>query len=597
MTPTTTLARRRRSLLACVGTLLLVAPALGAPPDSLSFATPEAPLIISIRDVGKLADRVASMVGDLGLPGDVAMGPQLAQMMLMTPGLNKNGSATLVLYPPNDEHFQMQGVVIAPVSDYAQLMSVVGGDASADVASFEIQGAPAFARDLGRGYAAIGPEHDFVASYKPGADVLQRQNDRLGVVGGRVAETADIVIIAAPEIMAMVLHEGAGLAQNTVQDQAGAFGFGDAVDQMGGAVGQGIERFLADARVGVVGLTLDDAGIALDLAAQFNDDSPLAGEFSHAGHSAEMVGKLPSTGYWLAWSVDAGAPGLGELTKMLTAAAGMGDDAGEAATGMAGVIGASPAVLQTGVLSRTALYLRTEHGEQLAGAIGDAVKKLDGTSGGGMAYHTTFEPGAKQIEGASVAAYSVQTEMTPPDEENEEAFNPALAFMPDPQVINQVMFGPTTSGPSGYVAVTPGGVVQTFSRSDSFMSAALTAAGGGKSLAGDARLGQSSALLPEGRSFEAYLALDTVAQTAVPMLMLAGLIPEAPEVGAMPPVALGVTTDAGGFRARLVVPKDVISVIAKFAAPFMPAAGGGDDWDQDWDNDGGDENDGMDDGG
>ncbi len=577
-------ARPTSRLLALVGAVALTpTTALAAPPDSLTYAKVEAPLLISIRDVGKLADTVAAMTGELGLPGEIAMGPQLAQMMLMTPGLNKNGSATIVLYPPDDDHFEMRGVIVAPVSDYTQLMNVVGGDAEAGVASFEMQGEPAFARDLGRGYAIIGPEHDFVQNYSPGADVMQRHTARLGEVGGRVAGEADVVIVASPEVMEMILREGSGMAQDAARDQAGAFGFGDAVDQAGGAANEALDRFLADARVGVIGLTIDDAGVSIDLATQFNDDSELAGMFTHAGRSAEMISRLPATGYWLAWSADADAPGLGMVTRAVAAMAGMGEDAGDAATGLAGVVGASPAVLQTGVLSRTAVYVRSEQGEQLAGAIGEAMRAMDGQDQGGMSYHTTFEPGAKQIEGVSVASYSVQTEMAAPNGDgDQQEFNPMMAMM-DPQAINQIMFGPSSSGPSGYVAATEGGMIQTLTRSESFMAAALTAANGGKSLAGDERLGVSSSRLPAGRAFEAYLALDSIAQTAAPMLMLAGVIPEAPQFGQMPPLALGVTTDAGGFRARLVLPKEAIKMVAGFATPLMMGGGG------DWDDEGGDE--------
>ncbi len=572
-------ARPTSRVLALVGVVALTpTTALAEPPASLSHALPDAPLLVSIRDVGALADTIAALTAELNLPGEVAMGPQLAQMMLMTPGLNRDGSATLVLFPPDEDNFVMRGAIVAPVSDYGQLMEVVGGDAGADVASFEMQGEQAFSRDLGRGYALIGPEQEFVGSYTPGADVMQRHIDRLGEVGGRVADTADVVIIASPEVMEMMLREGSGMAQDAARDQAGAFGFGDAVDQLGGAADEGIERFLADSRVGVIGLTIDDAGVAIDIATQFGEGTELAGVFAHEGRSAEMVSRLPATGYWLAWSADADAPGLGMVTRMVGAMAGLGEDAGDAATGLAGVIGASPAVMQTGVMSRTAVYVRSERGQELAGAIGDAMRAMDGRSEGGMTYHTSFEEDAKQIEGVGVASYSVSSEVAPPEDDGQQPFNPMMAMM-DPQTINQALFGPRSSGPSGYVAATDGGMVQTFTRSESFMASALTAANGGASLAGDEWLSRSSGLLPEGRCFEAYLALDSVAQTALPIMMLAGVIPEAPQIGAMPPLALGVTTDAGGFRARVVLPRDAITTVAEMVGPMLGAGMGGGGWD------------------
>ena len=504
------------------------------------------------------------------------MAPQMMNMMVSMPGLDRNGSMTGLVYPPEDGQGDPDMLVVAPVSDYSEFASVMGGDASAAITTLNMQGNEIKARDLGGGYALLGDNADIVGAFNAENGRMGAHAERLGVNGGRIADGADITIIADVPVLAPMLREGMDAGREQAAGQA---------EMLGGA-GDGLltmseraqEAVLRDARVGVMGLSVTDVGLALDFGLQFKDGSESAAYFAQTGTSDQLISRLPAVDYYAAWAVDSSSPRLRELGDMVRAAAaemrggeeenavGMGHLL-DNSTGVSGVIGANPGLMMTGVMANTVIYARTDNAGALIGEFEETLSAADGSTIGGVSYNTEFDQGAKTIAGIPVSAYAINMDVQLPDGAGGGGFGP------DPQMITQAMFGAAGKGPRGFVAATEGGMVHTFSRSEAFMSKALESAGGGAGLTSNAMMERVLPLMPEGRTFEGYLALDQVGKTVGPFLLMMGVAEQIPSFEPMPPVALGVTTDSGGLRSRLIVPNEVIRTVYALA-PLAQQMGG-----------------------
>eukprot|EP00913_Durusdinium_trenchii_P005963 g5575.t1 len=571
----TTAAKTRAVMLACGSGLAMAWPAMAAPPASLDQAPGDVPIVVSIRDMGALIDKLDATAGVIGLEGQARMAPQMANMMLSMPGIDRNGSMTLLVYPPEDGQGDPDVLVIAPVSDYNEFASVMGGDADAAVTTLNMQGNEVRARNLGNGFALLSDDETLVSGFDAGAGRLAAHTARLGVNGGRVADVADITIIADIPMLGPMIRAGMDMGREQAADQAQLVG---GADGMLALTERAQEAFLRDARVGVMGLSVTEIGLALDFGVQFKDGSESAGYFAHEGTSEQLLSRLPAVDYYAAWAFDSSSPKLRELGEMVNeATAELGGGDGEQAvgmshlldnsTGLSGVIGANPGLMMTGIMANTVIYARTENANGLMDEFQQTLEAANGSTIGGTSYNTEFTPASKTIGGVPVSAYAVNMDVALP------ADNSGGGFGPDPQMISQAMFGAAGKGPRGYVAATEHGLVHTFSRSETFMSQALESAGGGAGLTSNAMMQRVSPLLPEGRTFEGYLALDQVGQTVAPFMLMMGMADQVPNFDAMPPIAMGVTTDAGGMRARLIMPNEVIKTIYGLA-PLAGQMGG-----------------------
>ncbi len=560
----------RGVMIACACGMAIAWPALGAPPASLDHVPGDTPVVITIRDLGGLIDKLDAAAGAIGLEGQARMAPQMMNMMLSMPGINRNGSMTLVMYPPEDGG-DPSVLVVVPVSDYSEFASVMGGDADAAMTTLNMQGNEVQARDLGGGYALLGDDGALVSGFDGGAGRLGAHTARLGVNGGRIADSADITIIADVPLLAPLLRR----QMDAGREQAQAQMLGGGGDQLLAAGDVVQEAVLRDASVGVMGLSVTDVGLVMDFGVQFKEGSESGAFFAQRGTSDQLIGRLPAANYYLAWAMDLSAPGIRSLGEKIMAAApqipgndeegvGMGHLFRDS-TGISGVVGANPGLIMTGIMANTVIYARTDDASTLVNDFKDTLSAADGSTVGGVSYNTEFDADAKTIAGVPVSAYAINMDVQLP--------NGGGGFGPDPQMISQAMFGAAGKGPRGYVAATERGMVHTFSRSEVFMSKALEAAGGGAGLTSDEMMQRISPLLPEGRTFEGYFALDQVGRTAAPFMLMMGMADQVPNFDAMPPIALGLTTDSGGVRATLVMPTEVIKTVYGLA-PLAAQMGG-----------------------
>jgi len=423
-------------------------------------------------------------------------------------------------------------------------------------------GTPAYARKLGGGFAVIGPMEETVRGFDRGIGRMNANLARIGASGKAIADSADVTVFTNVEPFRAELLAGMQQMQQQAAMMAAMAGGGQDVSGPMNAVMDLVRGYVNDARVGIAGLSYSDAGFTLDWGVQFEDGSDSATLMNHAGDADALISRLPKGDYYMAYAVDGRGEGFKALMShfkdmyeaMPESAQAPWQGAWsrqiESTTGFAGVMGTSPAMMQTGLLANSTSYVRTANAEAYVSATAETVKNSDGQSYSGMNLATTYTPGAETIAGVKVDTYGVKMSLDPDAQQGGMG-------MGGPQQMIQMMFGPAL-GPNGYIAKVDGGVVQTMSTNKALAESAINAAKNADGLGTDARLKSVAARLPEGRSFEGYLAVDQVMNTAGPMLMMFGVLDKFEPVDGLEPVGMGASTIGGGAHARIFVPIDVV---------------------------------------
>jgi hypothetical protein len=589
----------------CAGLLALMAGGAIAMPAAMDRVPTDAQVVISIRQLDDALSDIERMNRMQAQPAaELQMGVAFLRGM---GGLDRTGSAAAVVYlppPPRpaDEQadqdaggaeMDMDGegaagdwentaaqpdvVVVVPITSFEDL--TVGATKQGDLRAIALGDQKVFAKDLGGGFAAMGISPDRVLAFDGSAGRMAGHKARAGANGSRVADTNDIAVLVDLESMRPMLREG----QKQLQEQM-AF----AAAMAGGAQAQaGMQAFaglaeavIEDGAVALMGLTSDEFGIASDLGVQFVNGSDSAALFDHAGDASALMASVPAMDYYAAWSMDTRGPlvrRMGEkLSEMMKAmpevAAQMPgqmefDKLLTSTTGFAQVIGTSPALMATGLLSNSVMYTRTSDAKGAMTAMADMMSKSDGQSVQGMKVATQYQPEAIEIDGVKISSFSVA--MSPDDEADA-----GMAAMQTQQIM-QMMYG-TNLGPKGYLAAMDGAIIQTMSRDQALIEKAVGAAKNGGGLGSAEALKAIASRLPEGRVMEAFVSVDQVANAAGPMLMMFGAVDQFEPLNALPPMGFGATTLDGGLVFRMVMPNESLAAIQK----MIPQNAGGEDWDQ-----------------
>jgi len=128
----------------------------------------------------------------------------------------------------------------------------------------------------------------------------------------------------------------------------------------------------------------------------------------------------------------------------------------------------------------------------------------------------------------------------------------------NPAMIMQVLFG--GNGPSGYIAQSgEHGLIATLGQNATMLAKAAKAANGENTMANVAAMKKTAAMLPDNRIMEMYIAADHLANTAGPMAMMFGVIPEFEPIESLPPLGMGLTADGGGMLFRTAIPMETIN--------------------------------------
>lgn len=540
-----------------------------AVPDVLDMVPEDAAVVVAFNNVGDtLADieSVNRLAGDRADPG-IGM---MAAMVRGTQGVNTEGSAAFIMAAPQvdpdtgamREPDPDDAILLIPVTNFGAF--VEGGETEGGVTSFMMGEMPSFARPMGD-FAIVGSSPESVLAFEDGKGRMKTHRSRLGTSGMAIANDADVTIIADIEPFRAQAIEGVRQMQQQAAFFAAMSGGGADAAAPINAMSDMLQAHIRDARTGIVGVSFDQkGGFAIDFGAQFLDGTESAGMFDHAGDAATLLNRLPREDFFLAYAADLRGEGISALAAQVEAAQGAGGDSiprgmpGMAelttlGTGTAGIMGANPAFMATGLLSNTTYYVRTDDAAGYAARVHTMVKDADGQEAQGMSFATTVESDAQEIAGTTVDAYSMR--ITP-------QAGGAQAGMMNPSQMIQMMFGPNL-GPAGYLAELDGGFVQTMGKSKSLAGKAIEAARDGEGLGTVTRVQSVSERLPAQRVAEVYLGVDQILNSTGPLLMLAGAIEQFEPLDRLEPVAFGVSTMGGGVHGRLIVPSRVVEEIIK----------------------------------
>ncbi len=564
----------------------LALPALAAPPSVLDRVPADAPVVVTVRQVGDLLTDMDQVNAMLGANADENIGFATAMVRGM-PGVNLDGDAAFVMLPLPEDAAQggmasVAQVVVAllPVSDFEAFSQ--GRTAENGVVRLMVPDNELFARDAGDGYAIVSANADAVRDFDPAKGRLGTHTERAGAAGGRVLADAEVAVLTNADALRPFLNQALLSAK-----QSGEFLAMMAGEQAAVQFNAGItlaEAVIRDLQAGVFGLTVTEDGAAYDLAVQFTEGSETGAHFTEPGSTEGLLNRLPAQRYLFAYAADTGSESLRSIAgafnawnESLPESARSGNPFGQMSfgeisrlsTGISFVMGTPPGLMGGGLFTNTTMFIRTDDPAEYRKAIVEMFKAADGQSADGIAVKTTVTPDAVTIEGASLTSFSMTMSVDP----NAGQAGNAMPGM-DPTMITQMIFGPS-GGPTGYLAEVKGGVVQTMTQGPEVTRRALAAAKGGENLGANDRVKRSADRLQGKRVAEFFISVDEIINTVGPTLMMFGMLPEFEPVNAMDPVAAGLSVESGGLNARVFVTHETVKTVSDMI-PSEPMGGGAD---------------------
>lgn len=546
-------------------------------PAALDRVPADAVVAVSMKDVAKLHGQFGKFKEATGIEADLGM----AEQLMGTPGLNKNGSAALVLMSVDGQGEGQDGpgpmVLIVPVSNYGEFVKAFGGNGEDKLATLtmpdemDFEGSTeAYAKDLGGGFAALGPVKDVVESFDGSAGKAAAHKKALGPVGVRIADHNETIVVANIEKLGPKIEEGmAGLKDQMGMAMAMA---GPQAEQMQKSL-EMMEMISAaivrDATVTIAGVGFDEKGVTFDMGAQFKEGSPSYKLFQSKGTASKLFTKLPSTPFLFAMAMDTSAPGVKSLMKQAAAAQQPPEGAPPAMTnmmmqsldkmdGMAFLMGQTPGLMAGGLLANSVVYYSTKDAEGYAASMKQMTESMNEQKIEGMTITSTYKPAALEVSGVKVDEWGMQMQVDPNSEQ-------AMQM----QQMQMMMWG-MGGGPSGYIAAVDGGIVQTMSKNQVMLGQAIDAAKG-KSAEPDKLLKQVADELPENRTFEAYIGTKSVLDTVMGFLAMMGGGGNYQVPAELAPIGMGGTTDGGGLQFRTYVPAGVIKAGTDMSKSFGAA--------------------------
>ncbi|MBX3390406.1 MAG: hypothetical protein KF691_13230 [Phycisphaeraceae bacterium] len=631
------LALKRNLFAAPIAALLaLSGQALAKVPAALDRVPKNAMLVIATDNFEQTTNRIKNYADKLRIE-DTEDFDDFVKQLSETKGFKKDGSLALVVMAPpteapkevkkEDDNDDMdhdhrdhddpmeRAVVLAQTTDYKQLVTELGGDASAKVASVEGMGdMPMYVRDAGDGWVIIGPVEETVSSFQPAEHALKQHEEALGVVGNRAAQASDLILIANWETIAPQFSKQIDRAV------ADAKKGGKRRNPMFGPIPpETMAQFIApiediaraynrDAQTCVAGIGLGEDGLTFDIGAQFKPKSQIAGFFQSTGKADTTLVSLPQTPFLFAVSADTTSPGTRQIAhnasdiaeKMLTVAkdeakrqAAEGDKAaskqadmvikmieGQTAgirdlaksidkiDGVDFVWGYSPAMLAgAGLFSGVIYQARGSDPAALKGLFVDRIKATQEMDGP-MKMEASVTANAAEVNGVKLDTWALKPKMDPND--------PMASQM---AMVNMFIFG-ATGQMSGNIATTKNSAIVTFSPNTQIMQSALDAASGKNTMAENKGVATAVKGLPEGSMARGLIGTKSIFDLAQMAMSFAGMPIQLKVPADVPPMAVGVTGDGGGMHIRFHAPMQVVNTIGDVLQQVRESQqhqGGGDD--------------------
>lgn len=561
-----------RSLVCAAAVVTMAAGTVRAVPAIVDRVPEGAMVVITVPSAENLEKDLQGVATLLGLPSAAINIDSLLAQAGITGGLTKKGAVAAFVMPPKmDNEGNPQGEpvtgVVAQTSDYAAFAKNLGATpgAAGGVDSGKVQDQDVFLKNLGDGFVAMAADKAVVEGLgKPGA--IAKLKPLIGKAGDKLADKADLSIIVNMEIARPLVKSGVMAGIGEMADQAPL-----PAEQLEAIEGMAkwFTDLTADDTTGVVmGLTIDNLGVSLDMTGNFKPDSRLGKAAAGPGKATSMLGKLPAIPYLAAFSLDYSSAGLRALLESMpkppagTEAPAAMDfrEAMKTSQGQAMVVGVSPAGIMGGLLTRSVAFTAATDPAASIAATRQAMQKLADAD---MAV-TEFKDGSVEVGGQKVSEYKVQMKPDPD--------NPMVAQA------TTMMFG-LSGGPTGYLATTDGGVVTTYAKASDLMEAALKSSKGQGGFMQDKVVAQVAEQLPAGRAAEVFIGVRGIMDTVTPLLaMVAGgnVKMDLPET--IPPIAAAISPADGGMTATIYLPAPTLKTIADVSRAIQSAGlgdGGG----------------------
>jgi hypothetical protein len=546
----------------------------------LSRIPDSAPGFLLFKDPRGFSDTVAQLNQDLGVNH-----PMLADVMMMLKlqagiagGVNENGDFAMVMtrlaLPPEKPEL----VLLAPVSDYAAFTQNFGVEAGEGVQALQMAGKPAFVKQSGD-YAVIGDSQTAVEAF-PNKEYA-KWDGYGGAYGSSVMGDSTVLIgldlvhvgpVLQPLMAVQLMQAKQQLQQTTATlPEAQRQNMKTAMMVLDGYA-KVINATLRDGQAFVLGLGLDEAGLGLNAAVQFKEDSEMAGALE-GGETEPGFNRLPNRPFMFATSMNVRSLPYESWLNELIVLAGEDTAWGEYMGSMVDAFKSLPAQQQgiypptpggqaPSLMSVVTVYEASQPAESLAN-IKSMVESLDGFDlGTGMKYNTSYSAGAKEVEGYTVDTYRMDMEMTP-------------EMMAQMGMMSMFMQSFTH-----FQVTTTDDTLVAASASDDTLFAETLGLEPDQSLDQSEWIQATQRRLYPNRVLEGYVGVDTL--LGVGVQMMAFFMPEAKvEVPQnLPPIGFGVSVQNGGVGKRLFIPMPLIKSLTKTAMdmqkmfqPPQPAPG------------------------
>jgi hypothetical protein len=584
--------RTRTLCLSAAALALFAGQARADLPPALDRAPANIPVVVAVRNADKFVTSLDSLL-KLVAPNAGAEGGEVLgeiRTALAYQGVKKDGSFAIAMTsmpkPPDPnagmvEQEEPDAVVLIPVTDSAGFIKGMGGDGVQGVV--ELKGpkdatdweGPAFAKDIGGGYVAMGKKKEAVEKFEGKGGHLGAHKTALGAQGNKLADSADVLIIANIPLLQDQIK--AGLDQGLQQMQMGLM-------MAGGGVAEGqdptknmkeaVEGYMRDASVGSMGVGIDDGGIWLDFGSQFKEGSEWAGICQGKGKPGALMSALPNQPFLFAVAADTSSAGVRSLLKKFATmgaqqpgqAPGMMDTMMammDKVNGTSMMIGATPSIMGGGLFANTVQYISTTDAAGYTGTMKKSFEEMNGKTFSGTTIQSKYEAGAVDVGGTKVDRWSMLMQVDPN--------SPTGMQMQQAMMMLYGMGG----GPAGFMSTVDNGVVMTFANNTPLMTMALDTAKKKNGVSEDAGLKSVGAKLPADRHVEMYLGTKALIETVNGfMAMMGGGATYTPPAD-LPPVGMGAAMDNGGIQFRTFVPTAVFKAAGEMVK-VMEAAQKGD---------------------
>ncbi len=553
--------------------LWIVPAALGQTP-AMDRVPAGAPVIVTVPNLAKLEAAFALMEKTFGIdPKEGPLADFKIHETLALDGINKEGSLALAVVAGEGgevdfEAEDPQVVLIVPVTDYAKFAAAGGADPQGPVGEWNAfeDGEPAFCKNIGNGFAAVGSDRALVEAFKGTPGNSASHVKLMGANGRAVLDSSLLTVVTDLQALAPQIKEGFDGAKERLEGMAQMAGRADA-GSTGAAIDALGEAFTRDGQAGVFGFSAAESGLSVNLAAQFKEGTETAGYFNAKGKAASLLERVPNhpnQAYLFAAAMDTASPALKKALKTFYAEKAGGDGAApegitqtllktlDTLDGGALVLGNPPGGVMTGLFTSTSIYARTRDASVYTAVFKESLAGMNGKTVQGFTYQTSYNPKAKTVGSVSADQWSMRMEVDPNDPNAQQSM-----------MAMGMMFG-MDGGPTGYLAPVDGGVVTTFSSNTQLLEQAVSASKGG-GLTTDAGVKSVQGALPADRTFEGYFGVKSLLEMFIGFAAMMGGAPEVDVPQDLPPIGFGGTTTDGGVRLVVFAPTQVLTTIKKFS--------------------------------